>query len=110
MSFIRHPKGHCCEDQRPLRWTNCPGNRTETPGDIEARQPAWGGGEKMVTVVTVNLLCVWPGSEQNGQQKLGHDDCDCLHRTEVGGKGGWPWSVRQTTNSALSTSFKHILY
>ena len=108
MGFLRHPRGHCCDDQRPLSGQT--EKRTETPGDIEASQPACSGGEKMVTVVMANLLCVWPGSEQNGQQKLGHDECDCLHRPWVGGQGGWPWRVRQTTNSALSTSFKHILY
>ena len=53
--------GHCCDAQRPLSGQT--EKRTETPGDIEASQPACSGGEKMVTVLTANLLCVWPGSE-----------------------------------------------
>lgn len=61
----------------------------------------------MVTVVTVNLLCMArEGTEWTAKAAV----MNTLHRTEVGGKAGWPWSVRQTTNSALSTSFKHILY
>lgn len=63
MCFPRHPKGHCFDDLKPLRWMNGLGkwNRNRKLGklvDTGARQPAWGGGEKTVTLVTAALLYV----------------------------------------------------
>ena len=70
MCFPRHPRGHCGDDPRFLRWMSCPGKQNRnrklgSPGDKETRQPAWEWWmRELVTLVTVVPLCAWAGSEQ----------------------------------------------